>query len=131
VGNDDRALALGEEIKSISSENTFLHDTDDRKVLRTCLREQAAEISEKLKRKQIGAQTVQVKLRYSDFTTLTRQLSVEEPITEASDIYRLACYLLARERLVSRPLRLLGLGVSGLGEGVNRQLNLFPGELKQ
>ncbi|MDB6122834.1 MAG: polymerase [Pedosphaera sp.] len=131
VGDDDRALEIGEQIKSISSENTFLKDTDDRKILRTCLREQAAEISEKLKRKQIGAQTVQVKLRYSDFTTLTRQLSVEEPITEASDIYRLACYLLARERLVSRPLRLLGLGVSGLGEGTNRQLNLSLGDSKK
>jgi DNA polymerase IV len=130
LGEDDRALSVGDEIKSISSENTFLNDTDDRKILRTCLREQAAEISAKLKRKQIGAQTVQVKIRYSDFTTLTRQFSVEEPLTEASDIYRLACYLLGRERLVSRPLRLLGLGVSGLGEAVNRQLPLALGQFK-
>jgi DNA polymerase-4 len=63
-------------------------------------------------------------LRYSDFTTLTRQLSVEEPITEAAQIYRLGCYILARDRLVSRPLRLIGLGVSGLGETINHQLAL-------
>jgi DNA polymerase-4 len=123
-GEDDRPLDSSDEIKSISSENTFLRDTDDRKILRTCLREQAEEISAKLKRRQIGAQTVQVKLRYSDFTTLTRQLSIEEPITEARDIYRLGCHILARERLVSRPLRLIGLGVSSLGEAVNRQLVL-------
>jgi DNA polymerase-4 len=123
-GEDDRPLDGSDEIKSISSENTFLRDTDDRKILRTCLREQAEEISSKLKRRQIGAQTVQVKLRYSDFTTLTRQLSVEEPITEAGDIYRLGCHILARERLVSRPLRLIGLGVSSLGEAVSRQLVL-------
>src|SRR5580704_238499 len=123
-GEDDRALDSSDEIKSISSENTFLRDTDDRKILRTCLREQAEEISAKLKRRQIGAQTIQVKLRYSDFTTLTRQLSAEEPITEARDIYRLGCYILAREKLVSRPLRLLGLGVSSLGESVSRQLVL-------
>src|SRR5271157_5070076 len=55
---------------------------------------------------------VQVKVRYSDFTTLTRQFSVEEPITEVCDIYRLGCSLLGRDKLVSRPLRLLGLGVS-------------------
>ncbi len=67
---------------------------------------------------------MQIKLRYGDFTTLTRQLSVEEPITEAGDIYRLGCHILARERLVSRPLRLIGLGVSSLGEAVNRQLAL-------
>ena len=128
LGEDDRPLHLGEESKSISSENTFLQDTDDRKILRACLREQAAELAAKLKHKEIGAQTVQVKLRYSDFTTLTRQISVEEPITEAADIYRLGCHLLARERLVSRPLRLLGLGVSGLGEAVNRQLVLALGK---
>lgn len=123
-GEDDRPIDSSDEIKSISSENTFLRDTDDRKILRACLREQAEEISAKLKRKQIGALTVQVKLRYGDFTTLTRQFSMEEPITEAADIYRLACHILARERLVSRPLRLIGVGVSGLGEAVNRQLVL-------
>jgi DNA polymerase IV len=127
-GEDDRPVESGDEIKSISSENTFLRDTDDRKILRDCLREQSAEISAKLKRKEIGAQTVQVKIRYSDFTTLTRQVTVEEPITEAADIYRLGCHLLGRERLVSRPLRLIGLGVSGLGEAVNRQLILPLGE---
>ena len=40
------------------------------------------------------------------------QITVEEPLTEANDIYRLGCWLLGREKLVSRPLRLLGLGVS-------------------
>ena len=66
-----------------------------------------------------------MKLRYGDFTTLTRQFTVEEPLTEAVDIYRLACWLLGRERLVSRPLRLLGLGVSGLREPAARQLVLL------
>jgi DNA polymerase-4 len=123
-GEDHRPLDSSDEVKSISSENTFLRDTDDRKILRACLREQAEDIAAKLKRHRIGAQTVQVKLRYSDFTTLTRQLSVEEPITEAAQIYRLGCYILARDRLVSRPLRLIGLGVSGLGETINHQLAL-------
>ena len=123
-GEDDRPLEIGDLIKSISSEETFLRDTDDRKILRACLREQAAEISAKLKRKRLGAHTVQVKVRYSDFTTLTRQISVEEPVTEMKDLYRLGCFLLARERLVSSPLRLLGLGVSGLGEPTGQQLLL-------
>ena len=60
----------------------------------------------------LGAHTVQVKVRYGDFTTLTRQFTVEEPLTEAGEIYRLACWLLGRERLVSRPLRLLGLTIT-------------------
>lgn len=124
-GEDDRPLELGDEIKSISGEETFLRDTDDRKILRDCLKEQAADISTRLKRRRLGAHTVQVKVRYGDFKTLTRQISVEEPLTEANDIYRLGCVLLGREKLVSRPLRLLGLGVSNLREPGAQQLPLL------
>lgn len=123
-GDDDRPLDLGDEVKSISSENTFLRDTDDRPTLRACLKEQAEEIAGKLTRHRLAAHTVQVKVRYGDFTTLTRQISVEEPFGEAREIYRLGCWLLARERLVNRPLRLIGLGVSGLSEVHARQLAL-------
>ena len=124
-GDDDRPLEIDETIKSISSEETFLRDTDDRKILKQSLRAQAEDVAAKLKRKQLAAQTVQVKLRYGNFTTLTRQLTVEEPITEADEIYRLACFLLAREKLVSRPLRLLGLGVSNLDLPTAEQLVLW------
>ena len=124
-GEDDRPLELDDTIKSISSEETFLHDTEDRRILKKSLRDQAADVSGKLKRKRLAANTVQVKLRYGDFKTLTRQLTVEEPITEAEELYRLACFLLAREKLVSRPLRLLGLGVSHLDLPVGRQLELW------
>ncbi len=124
VGDDDRALDLGDEVKSISAENTFNRDTDDRPTLRACLREQADDIAGKLQRRRLAAHTIQVKVRYGDFSTLTRQISVEDPMTEAREIYRLGCWLLGRERLVNRPLRLLGLGVSGLTEGELRQLVL-------
>jgi DNA polymerase-4 len=77
-----------------------------------------------LERKRLEAQTVQVKVRYGDFTTLTRQITVEEPISDAAELYRLGAFLLAREKLVSRPLRLLGLGASGLVPTVARQLIL-------
>jgi len=125
MGEDDRPLELGDEIKSISGEETFLQDTADRKILRACLKEQAADIAARLKHRRLGAHTVQVKVRYSDFTTLTRQFSVEEPLAEAADIYRLGCFLLGRDKLVSRPLRLLGLGVSNLREPTGRQLALL------
>ena len=124
-GEDDRPLELGDEVKSISGEETFERDTEDRRILRACLREQAEDIAARLQRRRLGAHTVQVKVRYGDFTTLTRQFSVEEPITEAKDIYRLGCWLLAREKLVHRPLRLLGLGVSGLREPAVQQLKLL------
>ena len=124
-GEDDRPLETDWETKSISSEETFDFDTDDRRILRATLRQQSQEIANELREKKLGAYTVQVKVRYSDFTTLTRQVTVEEPAADAAEIYRLACFLLARHRLVTRPLRLLGVGVSGLTEPVWRQLTLF------
>jgi DNA polymerase-4 len=123
-GEDDRPLELGDEVKSISSENTFLHDTDDRPTLRACLKEQADDVAKTLAKRHLAAHTVQVKLRYGDFTSLTRQISFEEPLTDAKEIYRLGCWLLAREKLVNRPLRLIGLGVSGLVEACINQLRL-------
>ena len=124
-GEDDRPLELDSEIKSVSGEETFLEDTDDRKVLRACLKEQSGDIADRLKEIGLGAHTVQVKVRYSDFTTLTRQITVEEPLTEAGEIYRMGCFLLGRDKLVSRPLRLLGLGMSGLREPSGEQLTLL------
>lgn len=123
-GDDQRPLDFGEEVKSISSENTFLKDTEDRPVLRKCLREQADEIGAKLTAHRLAARTIQVKVRYGDFTTLSRQISMEEPVSTAREIYRMGCWLLGRENLVNRPLRLIGLGVSGLVEVRERQLML-------
>ena len=73
----------------------------------------ARELAEKLAKERLAARTVQIKVRSSDFRTLTRQTSVEEPVESAADIYAIACAILRRERLVDRPLRLLGLGVTG------------------
>lgn len=107
-GEDDRPLELGDDVKSISAEETFERDTDNRPILRACLHEQADDIARRLQRRRLAAHTVQVKVRYGDFTTLTRQISLEEPLTESKDIYRLGCWLLARGKLVHRPLRLSG-----------------------
>src|SRR5581483_7987460 len=124
-GDDDRPLELDETVKSISSEETFSSDTEDRRILKKSLRDQAADVAATLKRRQLAAQTVSVKLRYGDFTTLTRQITVEEATADPEEIYRLACFLLAREKLVCRPLRLLGLAVSNLDLPAGRQLALW------
>ena len=123
-GNDDRPIDLSDERKSISAENTFLSDTDSRPVLRKALKEMALDVSQALAKHGLGALTVQVKVRYSDFTTLTRQLRVEEPVTSDRDIYRLVCFLLARHQLVTAPLRLIGIGVSTLIAPSQKQMKL-------
>jgi len=124
LGNDDRPVDTSDDRKSISAENTFLEDTDDRPTLRAALREMAVDVAQTLEQYEVGALTVQVKVRYSDFSTLTRQIRLEEPVTAALEIYRLAQFLLARDRLVKSPLRLIGIGVSTLVAPVRHQLLL-------
>lgn len=123
-GEDDRPVDPGEDRKSVSAEHTFLRDTDDRAILRAALWEMAEDVAASLAKHRLGALTVQVKVRYSDFTTLTRQISVPDPVTGAREIYRLSCHLLARHRLVNAPLRLLGVGVSSLTRPEGAQLLL-------
>jgi DNA polymerase-4 len=124
MGNDDRPVDTSDERKSISAENTFLEDTDDRPTLRAALKELAADVAQTLVKHEMGALTVQVKVRYSDFTTLTRQVRLEEPVASAREIYRLAQFLLARDHLVQSPLRLIGVGVSTLVPPTRHQLLL-------
>ncbi len=114
MGEDDQALEYDGSVKSVSAEETFERDTDDRRVLVPVLKDQARELAGKLSKERLAARTVQIKVRYSDFKTLTRQTSVEDPIETAEDIFAIACSILRREELVNRPLRLLGLGVTGL-----------------
>jgi DNA polymerase-4 len=124
MGIDDRPVDLSEDRKSISAENTFLDDTDDRPTLRAALKELATDVAQTLEKHELAALTVQVKVRYSDFSTLTRQVRLTDPIADTADIYRLACHLLARHQLVTKPLRLIGIGVSTLVPPVREQLLL-------
>jgi len=124
MGNDDRPVDTSDERKSISAENTFLEDTDDRPTLRAALKELAADVAQTLAKHEMGALTVQVKVRYSDFTTLTRQVRLEEPVVSARELYSLAQFLLARDHLVKSPLRLIGVGVSTLVPPTRHQLLL-------
>lgn len=123
-GIDERPLDLSRERKSISAEHTFSSDTEHRPELRRALRELATEVAESLSRHEVAALTVQIKVRYSDFTTLTRQIRMQEPVRTESDLYRVACFLMANHKLVIGPLRLVGIGVSNFSPPVQAQLSL-------
>jgi len=124
LGEDDRTLELDRERKSISAEHTFPVDTEDRTELRGALKEMAADIAETLGSHQTGARTIQVKVRYSNFTTLTRQIRLEESVRSSRDIYRISCHLLAAHKLVHGPLRLIGIGASTFSHDTDPQLRL-------
>jgi DNA polymerase-4 len=122
-GIDPRGLELAVQRISISSENTFERDVTDREFLHDELRRQARDVAESLQRRREVARTVTTKLRYADFSIRSRSTSLDHGIGDADEIAALACRLLDRG-LRDRPgaLRLVGVGVSGLG--AYRQLTI-------
>ncbi len=117
-GLDEREIVTERETKSISQETTFVNDLADGQTLRRILTEQSAQVARRLKRDGLVARTVTIKLRWPDFTTLTRQITGEMPVSTADEITRLALQLLADNRPPDQPVRLIGVGVSGLGPPV-------------
>lgn len=123
-GIDDRPVVTEHDPKSVSQETTYGRDVRDGAVLRATLRELAQRVSADLQRKGVTGNTVRIKLRRPDFSTPTRQLRVDLPTDDVERIYAAALTLFERLWQPGEPVRLLGVGVSGLGSGP-RQMGLF------
>jgi DNA polymerase-4 len=125
-GIDPRDLELSSERISISHEETFAQDVGDPERLHDELRRMADRLGEHLRTRGQTARTVTTKLRYPDFSIRTRSTSMSVGIDDAERIGELACALLDRAlRERPGPLRLVGVGVSGLAE--HAQLSLAEG----
>ena len=114
MGEDEREVETEDETKSISSEHTFGEDTADLAIVRRSLLEQAEEVAWRLRREQLAARTVQLKLRYADFTTLTRRKTLSTPTQDELVLYRTAEQLLVAEKLEGKRIRLIGVGGQNL-----------------
>jgi DNA polymerase-4 len=123
-GEDESPVVTGHEAKSISQETTFARDVSDDKALAGTLRELSAQVGRRLRHAQIAGTTVRLKLRWPDFTTLTRQLTLPQPTDQDEQIYITALNLLGKVRPRGKAVRLIGVGVSGLGAPL-RQLELW------
>jgi len=123
-GVDDRPIVTERAAKSISQETTFAHDVRDRTRLEQTLRVQAHEVAAKLQRKELMGTSVKLKIRWPDFTTPTRQLTLPQPTDEAEVIVEAALRLFNQIWPERQPVRLIGVGVSGLGTPP-RQLSLW------
>ena len=125
-GIDDRAVVPDHEAKSISHETTFAEDVDDWQALRHRHRELMDQVARRLRRHGLKAHTVELKLRYGDFTTVTRAKSLTSSTDVTTELWACASKLL-EEQLARRgdPVRLLGTGVSGFGREDAAQADLF------
>jgi DNA polymerase-4 len=109
-GEDDRPVVPNREAKSSGSENTYPEDLADLSTIRQEVAEMAAHAIGWLARKQLLARTVSIKVRYSDFTTITRSHSAPASRDEA-DLTARAVHLLDKTDAGKRPIRLLGVSV--------------------
>lgn len=110
--------------KSISNEITFHEDIDDPDHLLDILRNLSDKVGSRLRKADFAGWVVQIKIRYSDFTTLTRQTSLKECSNLDQDIFDAARELLLNNLIHYRPVRLLGVGVTKL-EKPHQQLSLW------
>ncbi len=123
-GIDNRPVTTESETKSVSQETTFTVDVRDEKTLEKTLREQAREVARQLRKNDLAGKTVKLKIRWPDFTTLTRQTTLPTFTDNEDEIFHTAVRLMKTVRKQNQPVRLIGVGVSGIGSPI-RQLSLW------
>ncbi len=122
-GIDNRPVETERETKSVSRETTFSRDVTDRDHLKHTLRKLSDSVGYRLRDKGLAGTTIKNKLRWDDFTTLTRQTTLPTAIDQDNAIYTAALDLFNAHD-TGRRVRLIGVGVSGF-ETSAQQLSLW------
>jgi DNA polymerase-4 len=129
-GVDTRPVREREPVKSVSNERTFAADLRDRGEVRDVVAGLAEHVSGRLRRKGLMGRTIHLKVRFSDFSTRTAQLTLDEPTDGCERIQAAARKLLDAAWAPGVGVRLLGVGVSGFGS-LPRQLTLLEPEAEE
>ena len=123
-GQDERPVVTEREVKSISQEITFSRDVRDDKSLEKTLVDLSAQVGRRLRKNELAGSTIKLKIRWPDFTTLTRQVTLPGTTNNDNEIAEMALGLLRKIRKSGQAVRLIGVGISGLGKPM-RQLELW------
>jgi DNA polymerase-4 len=113
-GIDDRPISTKHTAKSVSQETTFAKDIREENALLETIDKLSRHVSKRLKNKHTQAMTVKIKLRWSNFDTITRQLTLNQPTNQHEMIRTAAETLFKKAWKKGEPIRLIGVGVSGL-----------------
>jgi len=125
-GIDDRPVLPDREAKSISHEVTFPVDIADQEHLRSVILEQIEQVTRRLRHHGLVARTVTLKIRYGDFSTITRRETLPAATDQTDALWDAAVKLFeAWQQTRPRPVRLIGVGVSQLSATKESQLGLF------
>ena len=129
-GIDDRLIISKRETKSISSETTFLHDISPGELLEKTLQDLSIEVASRLNNENLWARSIQLKIRFADFKTITRSSTYEEATNSPKLIWQRARELLDKKVDFSYgKVRLIGLAAFNLS--IQRQMDLFASEKTQ
>jgi DNA polymerase-4 len=125
-GIDNRAVVSDREAKSISHETTFAEDIADMEILQAWLVDLVEQVARRLRHHDLKGRTADLKVRFADFTTISRMITLREPTHVTQELLDAGMELLTN-RLPSRhlPVRLLGFGVSQLDGSCRSQQHLF------
>ena len=125
-GLDDRTVVPDREAKSVSTETTFASDIGDRAVLRVWLLDLVDHLASRLRHEGIWTRTIDVKMRSSDFRTVTRSTTLREATNLTNAIWKAAVELFERSLANElMPVRLLGIGATKLTRDPVVQSDLF------
>jgi nucleotidyltransferase/DNA polymerase involved in DNA repair len=131
MGLDDSPVKPYEGLESISRERTFMEDTDEEEVLMASFRHMARLVHRNALREQVRFRTVGIKVRFSDFSTFTREKSMAAAVDRFAPIMSTVKQLWQEFSPPQKKIRLLGVRLSGLESGgyVQTTLERWMGEL--
>ncbi len=131
-GQDSRSVVPDRDAKSISHESTFHTDIDDPETLAAWLLELTDQVARRMRRYDMVGKTVQLKIRYSNFDTLSRSGTLPEPTNSTESLANMALEVFRRSQVeYARGIRLLGMGVHQLSCNRPIQLSLFDEPQRQ
>lgn len=123
-GVDQRGIVTSRGVKSVSNERTFSKDLGKKSEVLSYITSLSERVSERLQKKNLRGKTVQIKVRWSDFTTITRQTTLSQSINDFKIIQNQASDLLDQVWQEGRLIRLIGVGVHNL-DSKAQQLGLW------
>ncbi len=127
IGVDEREVVLGHDTKSTGHEETFPEDIVGRDSAARELLFLAGKVARRMRKDLLKGKTVTLKVKYSDFKSITRSSTLPAATDDAGEIYRAVSALLNKTEVGRRPVRLLGVSLSQLQHvQMERQLSLFP-----
>ena len=130
-GRDSRTVEPEREEKSISREHTFSEDAVDEEKILAVLLELASDVAHRVRKQEKFACTGRLKLRWEDFTSITRQRPFEEPSCDDMTFREMARMLYEKEERAGRPVRLIGFGVMDFISERTSQMVLFENEIRE